>query len=136
MSERGTAHRRLGDVEDRQRVGQLTLIRDDQRQGGRDAAGEGQVVQAGRRLPGPFEIDVCGAQVAELTAGHAERPTGDRSSPVVVGDAEHRQRPFEDAAGISLHGTDERFGLLDPSGHRLGAYGPRSSLTLAAIMQP
>ena len=136
VSERGTAHRRLGDVEDRQRVGQLTLIRDDQRQRGGDAAGQGQVVQAGGRLPGSLEVDARGAQVAELTAGHAEGPTGDRPRPVVLGDTEHRQRTLEDATGIPLHGTDERFGLLDPSGHQWGAYVPAPGLTPAAIMQP
>ncbi len=131
MTERGTAHRRLGDVEDRQRVGELTLIGDDQRQRCGDAPGQREVVQAGGRLPSPLEIDARGAQVAELAAGHAEGPSGDRPRPVVVGNLEHQQRTLEDAARVPLHSTDECFGLLDPSGHQLGAYVPASSLPLA-----
>ena len=78
MSELGAAHRRLGDVEDRQRVGQLTLVGDDERQRGGDAPGQREVVQAGRRLPRPLEVDAGRAQIAELAAGHAEGPSGDR----------------------------------------------------------
>ena len=138
VSERGAAHRRLGDVEDRQRVGQLALIRDDQRQGGGDAPGQHQVVQGGRRLPCPLEVGARRRAGRPARGGPCRAPNGrSLESESSSAATEHRQRAARGRRWdrrCTARTSASAAPRPDP-GIDLGAYGPRSSLTLAAIMQ-